>query len=520
MIEIRITKKYLIIPVSVSAPKKSLCFMDHGELVFDLFACYQASEPDYVFYQSTAPIAGRDIEITVDGEAIVLEQTDVRPDVRRDEAALRPYIHFTAQRGWTNDPNGLCFDGKTYHMFFQHNPVGTLWGNMHWGHAVSTDLIHWSEMDTALFPDKFGTMYSGSAIVDHDNVSGFGVDGKPAICLFYTSCGDYSNGGNSLLSKGMESLQHLAYSTDGGKTFVKYENNPIIGEITKENRDPKVIYAEELGQYLMALYLEGYEYMLLTSSDLIHWEERQRLTIPGETECPDIYPLNVDGDPNERIWVISGASDRYIVGKLWAEGELFRPVQGVKEYQMGKGTYAAQSFSGIKGRRIRTSWGLTPAPNCIFNNQMAAFAEVSLSKIGSEYFLRSNPIEEYRAESSVVIDEKVTDRKEWTLDEGAFDITVTPSADCGELTLNVFGREFEVDCSRKIFKDGSHSFPASYSGEMKIRIIADTLGLELFIDNGLIYYAIPLIGTPRVSVDPSEGCCAVEVRRLGTPKTE
>ncbi len=503
----KITKSYLVIPVGIGAEVKNICFHEKGTLLFDLKVHYCKEQPDFLFYQPTAPLLGREVTVSADGELITLEQTDKRNDDGIGKEPMRPYLHFTARRGWINDPNGLHFDGKRYHMFFQHNPVGILWGNMHWGHAVSNDLIHWREEDDILFPDRFGTMYSGSAIMDQNRVSGLGDN---VTCLFYTSCGDTANGGNSLLSHGMESLQHLAYSTDGGKTFVKYEGNPIVDEVTKENRDPKVIWAEELGCYLMALYLECNDYLLLTSSDLIHWESRQRLTVTGESECPDIYPLTVEDHPDKRLWVLTGASDRYVVGHLYPEGELFRPIQDVKAYQIGKCNYAAQTFSGIEGRRIKTAWGMTPAPNCIFNNQMSLFTEVSLTELKGEYFLRMLPISEYDTIARPLFSEKTKGSRVWELGKEAYEVTVAPECASSPVTVSVNGRVFMIDSARNVMCDGEREVPLRYTEDkIAVRIIADTLGLEMFLDNGLIHYAVPHIGRNVLAV---EGNAMISVR--------
>ena len=502
-----ITQAYLIIPVGIGAEAKTICFYENGALLFDLKIHYRQETPDFLFYQPTAPLLGHDVTMSIDGEPISFAQTDEKNDEGIGKESLRPYLHFTARRGWINDPNGLHFDGERYHMFFQHNPVGVLWGNMHWGHAVSKDLLHWQEADDVLFPDCFGTMYSGSAIVDENHVSGLG---ESAICLFYTSCGDASNGGNSLLSRGMESTQHLAYSTDGGNTFIKYEGNPILDEVTKENRDPKVIWAEELGCYLMVLYLECNDYLLLTSSDLIHWESRQRLTIMGESECPDIYPLTVEGQPEERLWILTGASDRYVVGRLYPDGELFRPVQDVKAYQIGKCNYAAQTFSGIQGRRIKTAWGMMPAPNCIFNNQMSLFTEVSLVEHKDEYLLRTRPIAEYDTIATPYFSEMIHAPLVWELGKEAYEVTVSPGDRCSTVTVSVNGRVLVIDPIRNVMCDGEREIPLRYTEDpIVVRIIADTLGLEMFLDNGLIHYAVPHIGNNVLAV---EGCAKVSIR--------
>ena len=180
-----INKNYIVLPVTYRMASKKLKFTENGKLIFDMDVCLDTKSPRALAYYDIKRFRGKDLEITVDPEMnyvpVLVDEPD-ETNLYREK--YRPEVHFTAKFGWLNDPNGLVKVGDTYHMFFQHNPCLWRWGNMHWGHAVSTDLFHWKELDHALFPDEMGTMYSGSAIIDKDNVSGLG-DGKTPPVIFF-----------------------------------------------------------------------------------------------------------------------------------------------------------------------------------------------------------------------------------------------------------------------------------------------------------------------------------------------
>ena len=205
---------------------------------------------------------------------------------------------------------------------------------MHWGHAVSKDLIHWEEREIALYPDPDGhVIFSGSTIVDERNVSGLGAPGRPALLLFYTAAGEPFE-------------QRLVWTGDGEHFY--RDEGAVVKHIRAHNRDPKVVWCDELDRYVMALYLDGCTYCLLASSDLLHWDSFEELELPGDAECPDFYPLTADD--GSRRWIFMGASDHYYVGEI-REGK-FVPLQGVRRLQTneqeagagpgGRLTYAAQ----------------------------------------------------------------------------------------------------------------------------------------------------------------------------------
>lgn len=480
----KITSKYLIVPVNLQMRSKTIKLTDtDGKLVFDLTAYLDAVTPQFNMYVDIERFRGMDLTISTDPETdITFEMTDTKPMDGVYSSYLRPAVHFTAAYGWLNDPNGLVYHNGTYHMFFQHNPAGPLWGNMHWGHATSPDLVHWTEGDIALFPDETGTMYSGSAIIDRNNVSGLSENGD-TILLFYTAAGE-----NSLLSAGAKFTQCLAYSKDGGKTFVKHAKNPIIPHIVGGNRDPKVIYCEELGTYLLALYLDGNDYALFESANLIDWTMIQKVVLPNDSECPDFYPLTVENAENERKWVFAGASDTYVVGHIDTEARRFVMDEEAKAYHIGRRvSYAAQTFSDTPGRRIKIAWDGMDTRNTLFCCQMGIPCEMSLVKLDNNYYMRSLPVAEFDT-LAVKTDTYAGCTKAILSRDAAYDITVGAPKNADDFIISVFGMTFEVKPAENIFRYAGQDIPLSYTGgDIDIRVITDTIGVELFLDGGLIY---------------------------------
>jgi fructan beta-fructosidase len=302
----------------------------------------------------------------------------------------RPQFHFTAGKNWINDPNGLVFYKGAYHLFFQHNPLSTKWGNMTWGHAISTDLIHWRQLDNALQPDALGTMFSGSAVVDWNNTSGFQKgDEKPLIAI-YTAAG-----GTSDASKGKEFTQCLAYSTDGGKTWTKYDKNPILPHVRGGNRDPKIVWHDASKQWIMALFLDGNDFAFYSSPNLKEWQQILTMTVPGCAECPDFFPISVDGDASKIKWVWTAANARYLVGDF--DGKTFKPESPAsRRVDFGKGYYAVQTYSDTPdGRRIQIGWMNNGRyPRMPFNHQMSIPRELKLKRTADGLRLFELPIRE------------------------------------------------------------------------------------------------------------------------------
>ncbi|WP_329123440.1 GH32 C-terminal domain-containing protein [Streptomyces sp. NBC_01353] len=240
----------------------------------------------------------------------------------------RPQFHFTPKKNWMNDPNGLVYFKGEYHLFYQYNPSGNTWGNMSWGHAVSKDLVHWEELPLAIPHDDEEMVFSGSAVVDHHNTSGFGTEDTPAMVAVYTSA--YKADGKQ--------AQSLAYSTDRGRTWTKYAGNPVLDIGSKEFRDPKVQWYAPTKSWLMTVSLSTeHKVRFYSSKNLKQWELLSDFgpagAVGGVWECPDLFPLPVDGDPSRTKWVLvvninpggiaGGSAAQYFVGDF--DGRKFTP---------------------------------------------------------------------------------------------------------------------------------------------------------------------------------------------------
>lgn len=488
--------RYLCLDINNSAPCRKIIVREGGKLVYDLDVYLALPGTECVrMYADLRPFMDRELDFYLmeDGKEIPYDAalTDKREGENDYNTLLRPTAHFTSRYGWNNDPNGLVYADGVYHMFYQHNPAGTRWGNMHWGHAVSTDLLHWEEKEEALYADEHGTMFSGSAVADYDNVTGLKEGDATPILLYYTAAG-----GTSRLSEGQPFAQFLAYSTDGGVTFRKYSDTPILPHVIGGNRDPKVVWADELKAWILALYLDGHDYALYRSTDLIHWEDFQKIPMPDDAECPDFYPLTCV-ETGERLWVLSGASDTYLVGLLSENG--FHPIQESLPYRVGGGgSYAAQTFWGTD-RRIKIAWGQMDAPGAEFSSQMLFPAEVTLHKTDDgKYRMATFPVEEIKKlhKMDVRVDKNAS-RKcplRYQLKGGAYDITIRVGYDAAPVQCEFYGLHLTIDAAAGKLVLPDREIPLSYTWDSrcrmhKIRLIADTISLEVFSDRGKIYTA-------------------------------
>lgn len=318
--------------------------------------------------------------------------TSAKPEKDWYNERYRPQFHFTPEKNWQNDPNGLVYYDGEYHLFYQYNPNGTDWGFMHWGHAVSKDLIRWQHLPIAIYPDENSTdkekctAFSGSAIVDDKNILGKQNGDIKTLVAFYTSqfCG-----------------QRMAYSTDRGRTWTKYENNPVIAyDENDDARDPKVFWHEETGKWVMVLYrkptpdTKSKGVSIYTSSNLVNWEFKSH--IAGFYECPDLIKLKVTNRPDEFKWILFDGDGSYLIGEF--NGEKFIPETPKLPGDYGLNYYATQTWSNIPatdGRTIQIAWmkggKFIGMP---FNGQMSFPCELSLTKFNFGYKLIRKPVSE------------------------------------------------------------------------------------------------------------------------------
>ncbi len=270
----------------------------------------------------------------------------------------RPSYHFTPLYGWMNDPNGMVYKDGEYHLYFQYNPYGSKWGNMHWGHAVSRDLIHWEHLDPAIARDAVGHIFSGSSVVDKKNTAGFGKD---AIIAIYTN--------NSV---NHDEVQCIAYSNDNGRTFTKYEGNPVLTPFDglKDFRDPKVFWYEKDKCWFMIVSADK-ETRFYKSKNLKKWDYVSAFgkglgQQPCQYECPDFFQLPVNGDEKNKKWVMTmninpgcwfgGSATEYFVGDFDGKNFTCPDANEVKWLDWGKDHYATVTFSNTGSRVLAITW--------------------------------------------------------------------------------------------------------------------------------------------------------------------
>ncbi len=502
-VEIPVEKRFLLIPIQEGAPTRWVRVEVDGKIEREFIAEVAGADvkPSFWATLDARNWIGKTLKIVVEKADEDAKFTPIRQsekvaggETTYDEK-YRPQFHFSPRSGWMNDPNGLVYYNGRYHLFYQHNPYGRMWfNNKTWGHATSVDLIHWEDGPSAIEPDRLGAIYSGSSAVDWKNSSGFQTDsnGPPPLVCMFTYCGQRARGNRPM-------TQALAYSLDGGETFVKYEGNPTIPHIVGRNRDPKIFWSEKSNRWICALYMENGDYALFTSDNLKSWTKTCDIQDLGCKECPDIFPLPVDGDATRVRWVFWGGDGKYLIGDF--DGERFIKEAGPFDAKRGGNDYAAQSFSDVPNRRIQLSWMEGgDHPEMPFNQQFTVPRELTLQTTPDGVRLCINPIEELKTLRGAALNltAKTTDggALELVPSDGtasaAFDLldaeltlTVGDGA-TGRREIAIRGRKIVLDLDAKTITHSNVVAPLTVvDGKIDLRLTLDRTSLEIFANQGL-----------------------------------
>lgn len=459
----------------------------------------------------------------------------VKPKPIQDEAketdtalfqeAYRPQFHFSPPSHWMNDPNGLVFNEGIYHLFYQYYPDDVVWGPMHWGHATSKDMIRWTHKPIALYPDSLGYIFSGSAVVDKNNTSGFAKgEEKPLVAIYtYHDPVGAEKGTNTYQTQG------IAYSLDNGDTWEKYANNPVIanpGE--KDFRDPKVFWYDE-GEYWIMSLVAGDHARFYTSNDLKNWSLMSTFgkgygSHAGVWECPDLFKIKVDGTDDER-WVLfisinpggpnSGSATQYFVGDF--DGTTFTTNQKeAKWIDHGTDNYAGMTYNNTPdGRHLFIGWMSNwnygqKVPTKDWRSAMTLPRTLSLSKINGTYYLKSNVIQEVQSilsnkDAKINRELAVNDSTSYHLPKGGVKISFDINSKDFELQLandknevvnlvaNGTKNTFYIDRSKSGLIDFEKDFYDHYqlmdikdlpNGRYNVTLYVDTASFELFMNEG------------------------------------
>jgi len=323
----------------------------------------------------------------------------------KDEV-YRPQIHFSPRAHWINDPNGMVYYNGTYHLFFQYHPNSSVWGPMHWGHAISSDMINWKEQPIAIYPDSIGTIFSGSAIVDKDNTTGFGKNGQTPLVAIFTQ----HNTAAEKAGRNDFQNQSLAYSLNNGKTWTKYSANPVLKNpgIT-DFRDPKVMWYEPSKKWIMTLATKD-RISFYSSKNLKSWTKESEFGATagahgGVWECPDLFTLDDNG---KKVWVLivnlnpggpnKGSATQYFLGDF--NGNTFTPYNtNIKWIDYGPDEYAGITWSNTGNRKIFLGWMSNwlyaeRVPTETWRNAMTVPRELKLQHVGKDLLIASQPVKE------------------------------------------------------------------------------------------------------------------------------
>ncbi|MEQ3161759.1 DUF4980 domain-containing protein [Parabacteroides goldsteinii] len=541
--------KYLLLPVEEHTGEGQVCLVTGNPADTDMDIRLAKKETDY-FVPFELPAGAKEAVVRIrktPKDAVCWKEmklSDTFDTTNRDK--FRPLYHHTPLYGWMNDANGLVYKDGEYHLYFQYNPYGSVWGNMHWGHSVSRDLVHWEHLPVALARDTMGHIFSGSSVVDKDNTAGYGAG---SIVSFYTSASD-KNG----------QIQCMAHSSDNGRTFTKYEKNPVLTPFDglKDFRDPKVFWYAPEKKWVMIVSADK-EMRFYSSRDLKDWTYMSAFgdgygVQPSQFECPDMVQLPVNGDLNIKKWALivninpgclfGGSATQYFIGDF--DGTKFvcdtKP-EVVKWMDWGKDHYATVCFSNTGDRVIAVPWMsnwqyANIIPTQQYRSANALPRELTMYSEGKEVYMAVNPVRELeslRKETREIPAFTVEANKAVSIDtlfagnDGAFEINMNiaigKSSIAGFQLVNGIGEYVDIYLdlnAKKLVMDRVHSGivdfgknsvphekeahdnriansinyvddfalatwgPLSPAQEHTLRIFVDKCSVEVFLDGGKV----------------------------------
>ncbi|QMU66674.1 MAG: glycoside hydrolase family 32 protein [Flavobacteriaceae bacterium] len=425
----------------------------------------------------------------------------------------RPAFHFTPEKNWMNDPNGMVYYQGEYHLFYQYYPKDNVWGPMHWGHAVSKNLIHWERLPIAIYPDSLGYIFSGSAVIDWDNTSGLGSEENPPMVAIYTYHDPVGE------KSGIDTFQSqaIAYSLDKGRSWTKYSKNPVISNPgIRDFRDPKVFWYSEKKKWIMTLAVKDHV-NFYSSENLKDWKLESEFgqnngAHGGVWECPDLFSMYDDEGNLKWVLLVSinpngpqgGSAIQYFVGDF--NGSAFLPDHTeIKWVDYGADNYAGVTFSDIPkedGRRIFIGWMSNwqyaqVVPTETWRSAMTLPRKLALKNNNGVYHLHSKPVREIDTifESPVDVESNT-----YQSDSSSYFIEICGELTKGTITLsNGLGESFTITIDKgQLFTDrtyaGKNSFhpefakihkaPMLHDTISKLRLFVDTSSVEMFINDG------------------------------------
>lgn len=459
---------------------------------------------------------------------------------------FRPVYHFTPESGWMNDPNGLIYLDGEYHLFYQHYPDSTVWGPMHWGHAVSTDLINWESLPIALFPDSQGYIFSGSAVYDAENSSGLGTEQNPPMVAIFT----YHNAEEEKTSSDTFQNQAIAFSLDKGRTWEKYEGNPVLPNPgIRDFRDPKVSQItnpDGTKSWIMTLAVLD-QINFYSSTDLKSWSLLSEFgkTIGahgGVWECPDLLPFKTPSGEDKWVLLVSinpggpqnGSATQYFIGNF--ENGQFTPDDTmIRWLDYGPDNYAGVTWSNLPTDQNRTlfigwmsNWlYANVVPTKTWRSAMTVPRELSLFDVNGTLLLKSAPAKEL---DKLRVEEYNVSEESSALPSESVEITAVVNSDSFSITLSnelsetlVIAKEnglVSIDrrnAGRSNFQQdfaAIHSAPMSWEAK-EVRIFMDASSIELFVNNGeLAMTSILFPNSPWKTVTFSKNLDSVELFKL------